>query len=67
MMKLSEPVEEEGFEEELCGDFFDFLDDDDGDFAAGSITSLVIFFLDLHMKESEAFKEKKEEEWSCGD
>lgn len=62
-------MEEEGFEEEFCGDFFDFLDDDDGDFAAGSITSLVIFFLDLHMKESEAFREKKKKktEWGCGD
>lgn len=61
MMKLSEPVENEGFEEEFWGDFLDFLDEEDGDFGEGSITCLVIFFLDLHMKELEAFKKRKRE------
>lgn len=54
MMILSEPVENE---EEFWGDFLDFLDEEDGDFGVGSITCLVIFFLDLHM-ELEAFKKR---------
>lgn len=54
MMILLEPVENE---EEFWGDFLDFLDEEDGDFGVGSITCLVIFFLDLHM-ELEAFKKR---------